>query len=365
MRLPDDDDRQPGLGIVKMVIAVCAVMAVILIAVLLANKNRFTKRRVNAVPSSEASASNEASQGELASGGTLTPDDFDFWDLYPEGEPTDDDGKLPGFNGEEESEEPVAPDPATDGKHTLIRSADGKEEWVVISPYLPKNNYDYTKLVLAGDIMQYVEDGKNTAYVGTDLSKYNDYVDFGKLRKAGLSFVMLRVGARGYGTGQIMPDEYFADNLKRATDAGLNVGLYFYSQAINEEEAIEEANLVLESIGEYAVTYPIAYDMEFVAGDTARVEALSRAERTAVAKAFLDTIKDAGYVPMLYGDKEWLIRRIDLSKLTGYDVWLSEPQDIPDYPYKFSMWRYSDTADIDGIKGYANLDLSFVDFTEK
>ena len=213
--------------------------------------------------------------------------------------------------------------------------------------------------------MEYYEDGRQISFVGVDISKNNDYIDFVELKKAGIDFVMIRVGVRGYGTGQLMLDDYFFENIKRANDAGLEIGLYFFSQAITKDEAIEEANLVLENIGEYQITYPIAFDMELISGDTARIENLSREERTNIAKAFLDTIEDAGYKPMLYGNKEWLIKKVDLSKLTDYDIWLSQPGDLPDYPYKFTMWQYDTTAIVDGIAGYTNLNISFIDYSEK
>lgn len=153
------------------------------------------------------------------------------------------------------------------------------------------------------DLMKYYQDGKLTSYVGVDISKYQDYVDFLKLKKAGVDFVMLRVGARGYGSGQIVLDDYFTDNIKRATDAGLRIGVYFTSQAITEEEAIEEANVVLENIKDYKVTYPVAFDMSFVENDTARIESVNRADKTKITKAFLDTIAAAGYKPLLYGEQ--------------------------------------------------------------
>ena len=105
--------------------------------------------------------------------------------------------------------------------------------------------------------------------------------------------------------------------------------------------------------------------MEFAGNDTARIDTLTRAERTEIAKAFLDTIAQAGYMTMIYGDKEWLIKEIDMSKLTAYDIWLSQIQDVPDYPYRFTMWQYTKSATVDGIAGYANLNISFVDYGEK
>ena len=201
--------------------------------------------------------------------------------------------------------------------------------------------------------------------MGVDISKYQDYVDFLKLKKAGIDFVMLRVGARGYGSGQIVLDEYFADNLKRATDAGLQIGVYFTSQAITEAEAVEEANVVLDNIKDYKITYPVAFDMGFVDNDTARIEEVSRADKTKITKAFLDTIAAAGYKTLLYGNKEWLIKEVDLSKLSADDVWLSQVVDVPDYPYRFTMWQYADDISVDGIAGYANMNISFIDYSEK
>lgn len=213
--------------------------------------------------------------------------------------------------------------------------------------------------------MKYYEEGKKVSFVGVDISKNQDYIDFHRLKKAGVDFVMIRLGARGYGGGQLLLDERFAEYMKGATDAGLQIGLYFFSQAITKEEVVEEAMMVLDHIGEYEITYPIAFDMEHVAHDTARIDGLSKAEKTSLAKLFMDTIAEAGYHPMLYGNKEWLIKEIDLSQLEAYDIWLSQPGDIPDYPYQFVMWQYSTEASVDGIAGYVDLNLSFIDYSEK
>jgi GH25 family lysozyme M1 (1,4-beta-N-acetylmuramidase) len=105
--------------------------------------------------------------------------------------------------------------------------------------------------------------------------------------------------------------------------------------------------------------------MESVENDTARTDALSRSEKTDIAKAFLDTISAAGYKTIIYGNKEWLIKQIDMSKLTAYDVWLSQQTDIPDYPYQFTMWQYSQQGSVDGIAGYADMNISFIDYSEK
>lgn len=366
MRLPDDYEERSGLTptVVTAIVAVTLFVGAILIVVLLMNNQKPVRQQAlqNNVTETVESAHDSVKYpdaDELLTGSTLSPEDLDFWDKYPEEtEP------LP-TETVKETEEPEKPDPSTDGKHTLIQYADGEEEWVLISPYLPKHEYDFTKLVCQSDLMKYYEDGRQVSYVGIDISKEQDYIDFVKVKKAGINFVMIRVGARGYGSGQLVLDEYFSDNIKRATDAGLEVGVYFFSQAINENEAVEEANMVLEQIKDYKITYPIAFDMEYIPNDTARIDNLSKTEKTAIAQKFLDTVMNAGYKPMIYGNKEWLIKQVDMSKLTGYDVWLAQEEDIPDYPYKFAMWQYDTDATIDGIAGYTNLNISFIDYSEK
>jgi len=367
MRLPEDYEEHSELTPTVMITIVVATffVAAILVVVLLMNRQSRPKTNQAASTSITEAVEEEVQIAypdteEILSGSTLKPEDLDFWDKYPVVEE-----KKEEPPAEEKPQEIVENDPSTDGKHTLIEYADGEQEWVLISPYLPKQEYDFTKLVCQSNLMKYYEDGKQVSYVGADISKYQDYVDFVKLKKAGVDFVMLRVGARGYGTGQLILDDYFTDNIKRATDAGLAIGLYFFSQAISQEEAVEEANMVLENVGEYRIDYPIAFDMEYIPNDSARIDILSKAEKTSIAKAFLDTIDAAGYKAMIYGTKEWLIKQVDYSKLTAYDVWLSQQKDIPDYPYQFTMWQYSTDASIDGIAGYADLNISFIDYSEK
>lgn len=367
MRLPDDYDEHSRLTptVVSAIVAVTLFVGAILVVVLLIN-NRGKSNAANsgqvqeqiADKASAAPEKNYPDTKDLLSGSTLSPDDLDFWDMYPE-------ESVSESVHEEEPEETVENDPSTDGRHTLIQYGDGREEWVLISPYLPKHEYDFTKLVCQSDLMKYYVDGKQVSFVGADISKFQDYVDFVKLKKAGVDYVMLRVGFRGYSSGQLVLDDYFLDNIKRASDAGLKIGVYFFSQAVTETEAVEEANMVLQYIKDYEITYPVAFDMEGIENDTSRIDNLSKTEKTNIAKAFLDTIKNAGYKPMIYGNKEWLLKQIDLSKLTAYDVWLSQMTDIPDYPYKFTMWQYKNDATIDGIAGYADLNISFIDYTEK
>ncbi|WMC92424.1 glycoside hydrolase family 25 protein [Kineothrix sp. MB12-C1] len=411
MRLPgENDDMGARLSMKYMVIGVSLSLLLILGVVMLtnnANKPRKgnSTQQVNSVVAVEHEADGEegdnisgetsvelAEQYNLTSHGSsrmkdierlyrenkLTASDLDFWDMYPKNDPElisaekadeekdskEESSKKEG-NKYSDYEEEQEQDPANDGKHTLLTYTDGSEEWVLINPYLEKNTYDFTKLTMKSDKMAYYQDGKKNSYLGADISKYNGEVDFVSLKESGIDFVMLRLGARGYGSGQIMLDEKFADNITKATEAGLDIGIYFFSQAITTDEAVEEANFIMQNLSNYKITYPVAFDMEYVQNDTARIETLSREQKTSITKEFLDTVKNGGYKPMIYGTKEWLIKQIDLTKLTGYDIWLSQQEDVPDYPYQFQIWQYTLDGQVGGVNGEVDLNISFIDYSEK
>ena len=371
MRLQDDydyEERRGGIPVGAVSMTIVAAMALVLAIVFMNQNTKSRSTASNEVKDSESTMQEEVKVDldEYISGSTLTADDLDFWDMYPEDAGREEESKDDKKDDKkDEEEEETLDDPSLDGKHTKITYADGSEEWVLISPYLTKNTYDFTNLVSQSNIMKYYENGKKVSFLGVDVSKYQDYVDFASLKNEGVDYVMIRVGARGYSTGQITLDDNFDDNMIRAKEAGLEVGVYFYSQAITEEEAVEEANFVREHIAAYEIDYPVAFLMEKVSNDKARIDGLSKNDKTMIARAFLNTIKDAGYMPMVYGNKEWLIKEVDLSKLSEYDIWLSQSGDLPDYPYRFSMWQYSNTGDINGISGYADLSINFIDYSAK
>ena len=298
---------------------------------------------------------------ELVSRSTLTSDELSFWD--DEEVPVQDTETKPDDVVDTVTEEVLEEvDPSTDGNHTLIIYENMEEEWVAINSYLSLHKYDFSGLVYEKPLMKYFENSAKLSYVGVSISKEEGYIDYNKLKKAGIQYVMIRLGQRGYGSGQVSLDENYSDNMKRANDAGLDVGVYFYSQAITEAEAVEEANIVIEQLKEYEITYPVAFIMEKITDDSSRIENLTVNDKTKIATSFLSTIEAAGYNGVLYGTKEWLIKQLDLSKLKDYDTWLSQNTDVPDYPYKFTMWEYSKTNSIDGIAGNANLSISFIDY---
>lgn len=362
MRMRGDYEEHTGMSptMVAAIAAAVFFVAAILVIVLLTNQDGSRNKDHKASASREPSLVIVEPDPETAAREEiLSPRDLDFWDRYPPQET-----QKPAQT-ESPKEQTQENNPASDGRHTRIENPNGTEDWVLISPYLPKHEYDFTRLVCQSDRMKYFENGTQVSYEGVDLSEVQDYVDFVEVKKSGIDFVMLRAGARGYGTGQLLADEYIGDNLKRASDAGLEIGVYFFSQAVSREEAEEEAGFVIGLLNGYSISYPIAYEMERIPNDTSRIDTLSKSEKTEIAKAFLDAVEAAGYKTLLYGSKEWLIRQVDLSKLTAYDVWLSQEADVPDYPYRFSMWQYSRSGKVEGVSGYVNLNISFVDYSEK
>ena len=353
----DYEDNSGGLPLIGMALGVSFFVLLILLLVVSLNKKNSSPSR----PQAAAVSSEEEDTADYLAGSNLVASDLGFWDMYPPEEET----STVTEEKTQEEETTTEEDPATDGKHVQVTLRDGTTEWLEIKPKWKRNNYDFSNLVSKNNLLKYYADGKQASYLGIDLSRYQKEVNYGALKNEGIDFCMIRVGARGYETGTIQADDMFETHIAGVTQAGIDVGLYFYSQAITEAEAVEEANYLLSRIGTHKITYPIAFDMEYVENDTARIETLTNSERTKIALAFLKRIEEAGYTGMLYGNKEWLLKRIDLSQFEEYDIWLAQEADIPDYPYTYSMWQYSRKGEIYGIDGYVDLNISFVDYSAR
>lgn len=390
MRLPgEEESRGMGPSVLYMVIGVSAFVLLVLLAVFQANPKKGAKDSLEAKRQEEAKQQELSATEEEAAGAPpkRRAEDLDFWDMYPkeeeaeaapEAETAQKTSEKTSQNpytekaekekeAERQKEEEAKNDPATDGNHTLITNRDGSEEWVMISPYLPKNTLDFTKVEDNAGLKRYLENGRKISYVGADISKHTGKIYFPSVKAAGIDYVMIRLGSRGYKTGQITLDENFKENIEGAIAAQLDVGVYFYSQAISQEEAMQEVKFVVENLEPYRakVKYPVAFNMGFVSGDASRIESLSKEDKTEVTLRFLEGVRAAGYSPMFYGDKEWLLKEVDLTKLMDYDVWLSQEEDIPDYPYRYAMWQYNTNGVLNGIDGGADLNLCFVSYSER
>lgn len=222
---------------------------------------------------------------------------------------------------------------------------------------IPRHDYDWSYLSYDGDRTRY-QDGREVTY-GVDVSTYQGEIDWSAVAEDGIDFAMIRLGYRGYSEGGLSPDEQAVANLEGATAAGLDIGAYFFSQAITVEEAEEEARLALEILDGRTLTYPVAFDMEEITGDVARTAHLTTAERTEIASAFCQVIQEGGYQPMIYGNIRWLAGRLDLAQLTQYPLWLAQYYKKPLFPYLFTMWQYTDSGTVSGISTSVDLNICF------
>ena len=203
------------------------------------------------------------------------------------------------------------------------------------------------------------------ARYGVDVSSHQEKIDWAAVKAAGMDFVMLRAGYRGYGeAGSLNPDEMFIENAKGAIEAGIDVGAYFFSQAITVQEAIEEAEFVLDMIKDLNITYPIAFDWEEITNDTARTDDVTSGELTAFARAFCDTVSAAGHIPAVYLNVDQGYMKYDLEVLDPYELWIASYKDKPDFYYDFDMWQYSSEGSVEGINWTADLNISFKDYSE-
>ena len=195
--------------------------------------------------------------------------------------------------------------------------------------------------------------------LGIDVSKWNGSIDWNAVKNSGVSYVIIRCGYRGSSQGSLIEDPKYRTNIQGATAAGLKVGVYFFTQAINEIEAVEEASMVLSLVKGYKLSYPIFLDVESSGG---RADGISKETRTAVCKAFCQTIKNSGYTAGVYANKTWFTSYIDASQLSAYRIWLAQYASQPTYTGRYDIWQYSSKGKVSGISGNVDMNLSYMGY---
>lgn len=194
---------------------------------------------------------------------------------------------------------------------------------------------------------------------GIDVSEHQGKIDWDQVRSAGFDFAFIRIGYRGYSVGQIKPDDYARENLAGARAAGLDVGVYFYAQAISIEEAAEEAAWCLDFLSGENLDLPVVYDWEWVDHD-ARTGSMDRETLTECVKTFCEAIEQGGYDAMIYFNSHISRDLLDLQALQGYPFWLAQYRDQMDYPHQVDVWQYTETGTVPGIEGNVDIDLMFI-----
>lgn len=204
------------------------------------------------------------------------------------------------------------------------------------------------------DADAYTDAGK----LGIDVSGHNGEIDWEAVKAAGIEYAIIRCGYRGASSGSLILDSYFKENMRGAIKAGIPVGVYFFSQAVNETEAIEEASMVVEECKLYMLDLPIFIDSES-AGGSGRADDLDVEKRTAITRAFCETIANSGYEAGVYASKNWWNKKLDAEQLTLYHAWLAQYTEEPDYEGYYDYWQYTSKGKVDGIEGKVDLNIRY------
>lgn len=226
---------------------------------------------------------------------------------------------------------------------------------------VPKCTYDYRYLKEENGYKYYEEkeEGVSSA-IGIDVSEFQGEIDWNVVKESGIEFAIIRLGYRGYGAeGRLVLDERFEQNIKGAQAAGLKTGVYFFSQAVSDKEAKEEAEFVLQTLERRKLELPVVFDTEEIKGDTARTDENTREQFTDNCIIFCDRIEEAGYETMIYANMKWMAFTLYMEELTGYDIWYADYENTPQCPYDFSVWQYSESGSVPGIEGAVDLNVWF------
>ena len=239
----------------------------------------------------------------------------------------------------------------------------GQYYFLPLQEDLAMNTYiDENFIAEENGLVSYQKDGEVLTKKGIDVSKYQGEIDWEAVKNDGIDYAIIRVGIRGYSEGGIVEDEFFRQNIEGAIANEIPVGVYFFTQAINEAEALEEANFVIEMLQGYQLTYPVYLDIEDVKKESCRTNGLTVEERTNNAKVFLERIREAGYEPALYGNMKSFLLMVDLASLEQYDKWFAGYTLPIYYPYEYKMLQYSEKGRVAGVPAAVDVNICFKDY---
>lgn len=231
-------------------------------------------------------------------------------------------------------------------------------EFTPLLDNVPRNDIKEDQIVKDEDgTMHYMVDGVDRGIPMIDVSEYQGVIDWSKVAASGIKYAMIRAGYRGYGSGKLVEDKYVDDNIKGAAAAGIKFGVYFFSEAVNEAEAREEAQVCIKHLAGYKPDLPIVVDVEHIGYDDARADALDKKTRTDVTLAFVDEVKQAGYKPMLYTGLLAYFHYLDQSRICDLPLWYAFYSENLYFPYKFKCWQYTDSATVPGINGKCDMSI--------
>ncbi len=277
---------------------------------------------------------------------------------------------LPEESGDGDPEERVRPVIEKEetfyqlsGEKILMHDSTYGEVFVPVFKDVPACSLNMDSIVTRNGYSFYKENGEITSIPGVDVSEHQGSINWEQVKAAGIEFAIIRIGYRTYGGGEIVLDKNFRENIENADKAGIKVGVYFFSQAITGDEAIEEADAVLNEIEDLNITYPVIFDWELIYDDNARTDAVTVEGLADICVMFCERVKAAGYTPMIYQNKNTALRKLDLPRLKDYDFWLAEYSDEPSYYYDYKIWQYSSDGYVPGISGRVDMNICFTDYS--
>ena len=310
-----------------------------------ASEKEASEKKTSEKEASEKKASEKKASDKKNSAETQKVSEAKFTSLAKESDP-------------ENSEDSPGEDNSSDPKDSLTKQQKKHiKAWEDFHGYpftinAPLNDYNWKYLDRTDDgRLSYEGDDRYTILHGIDVSEFQGKIDWERVKKAGFDFVFIRAGYRTFDYGDLNKDSRAVKNLRRAKRAGLDVGLYFFSQAVTKDEAREEAQLCLDVLEKSGVelTLPIAFDPEIQLENDARINYISKEQFTENAVAFCKKIKEAGYIPAIYANSSTETDILDMSRLDDVVIWYADYNQVPESPYRFTFWQYSETGSVDGI----------------
>ncbi len=284
--------------------------------------------------------------------------------------------KKAAAKADAESEGTVSGNDASEGPQVVISAGEDEYEEFANKVFIPARERVFGQIPINsyntgnfypdedGFMAYHDEEGNTISWLGVDLSYHQENVNWDELADSGVDFVILRCGYRGYSEGGLIKDEKFDEYAKACNEKGIPLGVYFFTQAVSEEEALEEAEFVIDTIKDYEISYPVAFDTEYVSDAQARtnLNEIDENSRSGMCIAFCERIKEAGYYPMIYASENWIRRELDYETLQEYDFWAPQYLDENDFMYDFTIWQYTERGFIKGVDEEVDLDISMVDY---
>lgn len=238
-----------------------------------------------------------------------------------------------------------------------------KYQYIPVDKDLPRHSYNWDNLVHYAYEKDYVVGGQSRVLKGIDVSVYQGNINWYSVKADGVDFAFIRLGFRGYGNGTIKLDEKFHQNIRGAKDAGIKVGVYFYSQATSRSEAIEEAQFCLDELSGYSLDLPVVFDLEGPQSSAYRTYGMTTQTAIRMVQAFCDTIENAGYQSMYYSYAKFLAEHEGMvAQLSDYDLWMAMYYRVPFFPYNFKCWQYSASGWVSGIPKEVDMNMMFLDY---